>query len=111
MMDDMAAVRIADQLGAISVPTLVTWGDKDTVIPFPAIVEAFTSIPGCSLEVWHGVGHSGPIEIPERFTVLLTTVHARGDGAKGAGRIAVSTTALCPSPIFNIFLTLLRYRL
>jgi branched-chain amino acid transport system permease protein len=72
MMDDMAAVRIADQLGTISVPTLVTWGDKDTVIPFPAIVETFTSIPGCSLEVWHGVGHSGPIEIPERFTALLT---------------------------------------
>ena len=72
MMDDMAAFRIADRIGEINVPTLVTWGDKDTVIPFPAIVETFTKIPGCSLEIWHGVGHSGPIEIPERFTTLLT---------------------------------------
>jgi pimeloyl-ACP methyl ester carboxylesterase len=72
MMDDMARHRIADQISAITVPTLVTWGDKDTVIPFPAIVETFTKIPGCGLEIWHGVGHSGPIEIPERFTTLLT---------------------------------------
>jgi hypothetical protein len=42
------------------------------VIPFEAIVKTFTSIPGCALEVWHGVGHSGPIEIPERFVELLT---------------------------------------
>ena len=72
MMDDMAQFRIADRIGEIAVPTLVTWGDKDTVIPFPAIVETFTRIPGCSLEIWHGVGHSGPIEIPERFAALLT---------------------------------------
>lgn len=71
MMDDMARFRITDRLGELTVPTLVTWGDKDTVIPFPAIVETFTKIPGCSLEVWHGVGHSGPIEIPERFASLL----------------------------------------
>lgn len=72
MMDDMARFRIADQISAITVPTLLTWGDKDIVIPFPAIVETFTRIPGCSLEIWHGVGHSGPIEIPGQFTALLT---------------------------------------
>ena len=71
-MEDMAKHDISEQLPSIDVPTLVTWGDKDGVIPFAGIVEAFTKIPDCSLEVWHGVGHSGPIEIPERFVGLLT---------------------------------------
>lgn len=71
-MDDMARFDVASQLPTIKTPTLVMWGDKDTVIPFDAIVEIFTSIPGRALEVWHGVGHSGPIEIPDRFVALLT---------------------------------------
>jgi len=70
-MDDMARFSVAGQLPAIAVPALVTWGDKDTVIPFQGIVETYTGIPGCSLEVWHGVGHSGPIEVPDRFVTLL----------------------------------------
>lgn len=71
-MDDMARFNISDRLPELTVPTLVTWGDKDTIIPFPAIVDVFTKVPGCNLEVWHGVGHSGPIEIPDRFVALLT---------------------------------------
>lgn len=71
-MDDMARFNVSGRLGEIAVPTLVTWGDKDTVIPVAAIVETFTHIPNCGLEVWHGVGHSGPIEIPDRFVHVLT---------------------------------------
>jgi len=71
-MDEMARFNVSERLSEINVPTLVTWGDKDTVIPFPAIVDIFARIPGCALEIWHGVGHSGPIEIPDRFVELLT---------------------------------------
>lgn len=70
-MDDMARFDVVDRLPTISAPTLVIWGDRDTVIPFEAIAEIFTRIPGCGLEVWHGVGHSGPIEAPDRFVDLL----------------------------------------
>lgn len=70
-LDEMVRFHIADRLGEIRTPTLVTWGDKDTAVPFPGIVEYFTGIPGCALEIWHGVGHSGPIERPERFAALL----------------------------------------
>lgn len=70
-MDDMARFNVTDRLSEIATPTLVTWGDRDTVVPFAGIVEVFTRIPGCGLEVWHSVGHSGPIEIPERFVALL----------------------------------------
>lgn len=70
MMDDMARYDITARLPELKVPTLVTWGDKDAVIPFQGIVELFTGIPGCGLEVWHGVGHNAPIEIPDRFAEL-----------------------------------------
>jgi non-heme chloroperoxidase len=71
-MLDMSQVNITSQLAGIKIPTLVTWGDKDTVIPFQGIVDIFTHLPGCNLEIWHGVGHSGPIERPERFISLLS---------------------------------------
>ncbi len=71
-LDEMVRFNVVDRLGEIKAPTLVTWGDKDASVPFPGIVETYTNIPGCALEVWHGVGHSGPIEIPDRFVDLLT---------------------------------------
>ncbi|HET8629570.1 MAG TPA: alpha/beta hydrolase [Thermomicrobiales bacterium] len=71
-MGEMARFDVVDRLTDLAVPTLVTWGDRDTVIPFAGIVELFTRVPGCALEIWHGVGHSAPIEIPERFADLLT---------------------------------------
>jgi branched-chain amino acid transport system permease protein len=71
-MEEMAKFNVSEQLPSLNVPTLVTWGDKDAVIPFAGIAEAFTKIPNCNLEIWHGVGHSGPIEIPQRFVQLLT---------------------------------------
>lgn len=80
-MDDMARFNVSARLPEITVPTLVTWGDKDTVVPFTGVAEVFTKVPGCAMEVWHGVGHSGPIEIPERFTALLTRFIEEADAA------------------------------
>ncbi len=84
-MEDMARFNISARLPEITVPTLVTWGDKDTVVPFAGVAEVFTNVPGCALEVWHGVGHSGPIEIPERFTALLTQFIQEADAAPHPG--------------------------
>ena len=72
MMDDMARFNVSERLPELKVPAIVTWGDKDMVIPFAAIVDVFTKIPGCGLQVWHGVGHNTPIEIPDQFVELLT---------------------------------------
>jgi pimeloyl-ACP methyl ester carboxylesterase len=72
MMDDMARFNITERLTQLTVPTLVTWGDRDTVIPFEGIVATFTAIPGCGLEVWHNVGHNGLLEQPDRTAALLT---------------------------------------
>ena len=83
-MEDMARFNVSARLPEFTVPTLVTWGDKDTVVPFAGMAEVFTSVPGCALEVWHGVGHSGPIESPERFAALLTHFIEEVDAAAQA---------------------------
>jgi pimeloyl-ACP methyl ester carboxylesterase len=68
---DLARGDLAARLSEIQVRTLVLWGDKDTMDPFSGVAEIFTKVPRCALEVWHGVGHSGPIEAPDRFVELL----------------------------------------
>jgi branched-chain amino acid transport system permease protein len=93
MMDDMARFNVSDRLPELNVPTLVTWGDKDLVIPFSAIVDAFTKIPGCSLEIWHGVGHNGPIEIPDRFVELLARFIAEARQVAATGDNTPASTA------------------
>jgi branched-chain amino acid transport system permease protein len=71
IMDDMAAYSVSERLASFKVPTLVVWGDRDGVIPFVDIVETVNGIPKCGLDIWHGVGHSAPIERPKRFMALL----------------------------------------
>lgn len=82
-MADMATFNVSDQLDSLTMPTLITWGDKDSVVPFSGVVEAFNKIPDCNLEIWHGVGHSGPIEIPERFASLLASFVAESTQPQG----------------------------
>jgi len=70
-LDDMARFDVTRRLSELRVPTLVLWGDRDVVIPFRGIVELFTGIPTCGLEVWHGVGHSPVLECPAEFSELF----------------------------------------
>ncbi|HWN70630.1 MAG TPA: alpha/beta hydrolase, partial [Haliangium sp.] len=87
MMDDMARFDVSDRLNELNVPTLVTWGDRDRVIPFAGIMDVFTKISGCGLEVWHGVGHHLPRERPDWFVELLGRFAAsRGSAATRADR-------------------------
>jgi pimeloyl-ACP methyl ester carboxylesterase len=70
-LDDMARFDVTRRLSELRVPTLVLWGDRDVVIPFQGIVELFTGISTCGLEVWHGVGHSPVLERPAEFSELF----------------------------------------
>ncbi|UCE84915.1 MAG: alpha/beta fold hydrolase [Deltaproteobacteria bacterium] len=77
------AVSAANRLHlAAAVPTLILWGDRDTIIPVDHAYAAHESIPGSRLEIFEGVGHYPHCEAPERFVELLsefieTTVPAR----------------------------------
>ena len=56
---------------AADVPTLIVWGDKDSVIPVEHAHVAHELIPGSRLEIFEGCGHFVPIEAPERFVDVL----------------------------------------
>ena len=93
MMDEMARFDVAARLGEVAVPTLVTWGDRDTVIPFDGVATAFAGIPGCGLEIWHGAAHDTPLlETPDRFVALLERFLSEVD-RRASGGPSVPATA------------------
>lgn len=56
---------------ALAIPTLVVWGDLDTITPLPQGRELASLIPGARLAVLIGVGHIPQIESPARFNDAL----------------------------------------
>lgn len=59
------------QLGGISIPTLVVWGQHDRLIPL-ALGERFArEIPGARLVVVPDTGHAPMIESPEAFLLAV----------------------------------------
>jgi pimeloyl-ACP methyl ester carboxylesterase len=49
----------------LSLPTLLIWGNQDTIVDRDAITRTLIAIPGAgNLEVLRGVGHSPMIEAP-----------------------------------------------
>lgn len=66
------ATRIGpEELGRLSVPTLMIWGDRDPVVPIGAARAAAQLIPDARLEVLRA-GHVPQLGHPERVATLLT---------------------------------------
>lgn len=67
--------------GAISAPTLIVWGARDTLLPRADQEAMAAQIPGARLVIYDGVGHLPVIEAPERIaadlTALCDTIAAR----------------------------------
>jgi non-heme chloroperoxidase len=59
------------ELRAIEAPTLIVWGDQDTLITRDRQEELVSEIPDAELVVYKGVGHSPHWEEPERFAADL----------------------------------------
>ncbi|HEX4341266.1 MAG TPA: alpha/beta hydrolase [Polyangiaceae bacterium] len=55
------------ELEAIRVPTLVVWGDRDSLFPLSHGQHLARSIPGAKLVVLEGVGHCPHLETPKRL--------------------------------------------
>ena len=70
----MAALRLRERLGEISVPTIVVGGDRDTTVGVDNIVAEYLALPpeNRHLHVFHGIGHSPNVEVPGRLAGLLT---------------------------------------
>ena len=65
---------------ALTLPTLVVWGDQDTIVSQDEATRTLIAIPGAAnLEILRGVGHSPMIEAPlrlaERIIDFITSDH------------------------------------
>ena len=72
---DVAGQRVSarDRLYlAQEVPTMLVWGDRDSVIPVEHARIAHELIPGSRLEILAGVGHLLPLEQPQRLAELIS---------------------------------------
>jgi pimeloyl-ACP methyl ester carboxylesterase len=56
---------------AEEIPTLIVWGDRDTIIPVSHAYSAHAAIPGSRLEIIEGSGHFPHVESPDRFVAVL----------------------------------------
>ena len=66
------AVAASDRLYLTeSMPTLVLWGDHDTIIPVEHAYTAQAALPGSRLEIFEGIGHFPQVEAPDRFVEAL----------------------------------------
>lgn len=52
-------------------PTLIVWGEEDTVIPVSHAHAAYRAMPGSRLEIFEGAGHFLHVEEPDRFARSL----------------------------------------
>lgn len=83
----MEGYSTLDRLGTIRVPTLITAGADDIMVPLAFSRELHALIPGAELVTIPDAGHLHMIEQPERFnaTVLDFLARHRGRRADGGG--------------------------
>lgn len=69
----MSQLRLRGHLNEIKVPTLVVGGDLDTTVGVDNILADYLALPERtrSLHIFHGVGHSPNVAVPEGFVGLL----------------------------------------
>ncbi|MDQ1386349.1 MAG: hypothetical protein QOG65_3728 [Actinomycetota bacterium] len=71
---DIAGQRVsaADRLYlAADAPTLIVWGDRDSIIPVEQGRATHAAIPGSRLEIFEGTGHFPHCERPDRFVEVV----------------------------------------
>jgi pimeloyl-ACP methyl ester carboxylesterase len=63
-------------------PTLIVWGERDSIIPVEHGVAAHEAMPGSRFEVFPGAGHMPHDADPDRFAALLTEFCEGTDAAR-----------------------------
>jgi pimeloyl-ACP methyl ester carboxylesterase len=77
-------VDVREQAGAIRAPTLLLWGELDTLVPFTLAEEWRRAVPQARLVALPGVGHVPMVERPREVAeALLEFLDEPGDGGGG----------------------------
>ena len=73
-MRSMLTLRLGERVRALPMPVLLAAGDRDKVIPLDNMLASWAMYPkGTGLHVWHGVGHSPNLDIPDALAALIRT--------------------------------------
>ena len=67
---------------AALLPTLIVWGERDSIIPAAHGAAAHAAMPGSRFEVFPDAGHMPHDAEPERFAALLTEFCEANDAAR-----------------------------
>jgi pimeloyl-ACP methyl ester carboxylesterase len=67
---------------AALMPTLIVWGERDSIIPARHGVAAHDAMPGSRLEIFPGAGHMPHDDDPRRFAEVLTAFCESTDAAR-----------------------------
>jgi len=66
---------------AAVLPTLIVWGERDSIIPLAHARAAHDAMPGSRLDVFEGAGHMPHHHDPARFAAVLEDFCATSDPA------------------------------
>jgi pimeloyl-ACP methyl ester carboxylesterase len=76
-------VSANDRLALASLlPSLIVWGERDSIIPVAHGVAAHEAMPGSRFEVFPDAGHLPHDADPDRFAAILTDFCESTDGAR-----------------------------
>jgi pimeloyl-ACP methyl ester carboxylesterase len=76
-------VSAHDRLALASlIPSLIVWGERDSIIPVAHGVAASEAMPGSRFEMFPGAGHLPHDADPDRFAAVLTDFCESTDGAR-----------------------------
>lgn len=94
---DLLRADIRPKLERIRAQTLVVWGERDVLVPLRLGRELARSIPGATLAVFPGTGHSPMIERPATFNRVVAdflrsgVVSPDGRAPRAGRRLVVSS--------------------
>jgi pimeloyl-ACP methyl ester carboxylesterase len=60
-------------------PTLLIWGAQDALVTQPMMERTAAALPNAQLEIWPEVGHSAPVEAPERLARRILAFISQGE--------------------------------
>jgi pimeloyl-ACP methyl ester carboxylesterase len=62
---------VGDKVAAITIPTLIVWGENDPIVPLDDGKDFAAKIPGAKLVIVPKCGHAPSIERPEQFMAAV----------------------------------------
>jgi pimeloyl-ACP methyl ester carboxylesterase len=82
----MLAEDLSGELGAITAPTFLMWGDQDGLADRETQERISGAIPGAQLVIYRGCGHSVQWERPDRIAADITAFVTASVGIDAARR-------------------------